>query len=98
MCYIPFSTVARIIKKFEAAGYQLAQVDPKKPRTYALMLPYIKDLLLDQDLLQTWHPYSLAERTQLLAKATGCQVSVHTLWNFYRDHGIKIRTGQAVYR
>ena len=47
MCYISFSTVARIIKKFEASGYRLDQVHCKRPRTYAVIPEHIKAKLLN---------------------------------------------------
>ena len=51
MCYVPLTTVLRILKNFERSGFHLEQVDRKKPRTYALMEDWIKTTLLDKDLL-----------------------------------------------
>ena len=98
LCYIPFSTVARIIKNFEHSGYNLDQVNKKKKRSFKCIPLHVRSILLQQDLLQAWHPYSLAERVKLLLSTLGVNISPDTLWNFYISHGIRLRTGQAVYR
>ena len=95
---IPWSTVKRIIVKFEASGKSLEAVHSKKPRHFNCIKDENKEKLLSQDLLQTWAPYSILERTKLIQAKLGFTVSDHTLWQFYQANGIKIRTGQAVYR
>jgi hypothetical protein len=54
--------------------------------------------LLTQRILQTWNAYSLIERTKIIENLWGIQVSNNTLWKFYRQNNIKLRTGKAVYR
>ena len=98
ICYIPFSTVARIIKKFEHSGFKLDQVSKKKKRSYKCIPLYVQSILREQDLLQAWHPYSLTERVKLLKSTLGVKISTDTLWKFYISHGIRLHTGQAVYR
>ena len=39
----------------------------------------VKHKLLCQDLIQTWSPYSILERTKLIKKKLKCKLSTHTL-------------------
>lgn len=70
----------------------------KKPRHFNCIPLVVKKLLLSQDLLQTWSPYSIKERTQLLRTQMNCKISADSLWQFYLKSGIRFRTGTAVYR
>lgn len=95
---MPWSTVQRIIRKFVAGGHSLDLLVAKKPRHFNCIPPLVKKLLLSQDLLQTWSPYSIKERTQLLRTQMNCKISADSLWQFYLKSGIRFRTGTAVYR
>ena len=49
-------------------------------------------------MLQTWNAFSLVERTKLIEMQWNLKISNHTLWQFYLQNNIRLRTGMAVYR
>ena len=73
-------------------------VKAKKPRHFRCIGEDVKAVLLSDEMVKAWAPYSIAERTQLLENHLDCKISTHTLWRFYKEHSVKFRTGQAVYR
>ena len=96
---IPWATVNRVLKQFVAGGKRAdSLIKKKKPRHFNCIPDDVKQVLLSDEMVEAWAPYSIAERTQLLENHLGCQISTHTMWRFYKEHDIKFRTGQAVFR
>ena len=73
-------------------------VKVKKPRHFRCIGEDVKAVLLSDEMVKAWAPYSIAERTQLLENHLDCKISTHTVWRFYKEYSVKFRTGQAVYR
>ena len=98
LLYMPYSTVERILKKFEAANCKIKSVTAKRARSFKCIPVHVRRVLLSQHLLQVWSPYSLVERVQLIQSTMGLRISSHTLWRFYLDHHVGFYTGLSVYR
>ena len=96
---IPWSTVNRVLRYFVASGKRLdSLLKEKKMRHFNCIPDDVKQVLLSDEMVEAWAPYSIVERTYLLDKHMDCTISTHTMWRFYKENGIKFRTGQAVYR
>ena len=65
--FIPYASVGRVLKNFELSGRDIDKITAKKKRSYRVIPDAIKEQLLSQRLLQLWSPYSILERTKLLA-------------------------------
>ena len=96
---IPWTTVDRVLKRFEAGGKRVdTLIRAKPPRHFNCIPDDVKHVLLSDEMVEAWAPYSIAERTQLLDIHMQCRISTHTVWRFYKEHDVKFRTGQAVFR
>ena len=91
---IPWTTVNRVLNQFIASGKRVDSLLRKKePRHYRCIDEDVKQILLSDEMVRAWAPYSIAERVVLLENHMGCKISTHTLWRFYKDHNVKFRTG-----
>ena len=95
---MPWTTVQRILQKFRAGNFVLETLVAKKPRSFSCIPERVQRILLSRDILQTWAPYSIKERTHLIKTQLHCNVSSDTVWQFYLSRGVSFRTGIAVYR
>ena len=96
---IPWSTVNRVLKYFVASGKCIdSLLKEKKMRHFNCIPEDVKQVLLSDEMVEAWAPYSIVERTFLLEKHMDCNISTNTMWRFYKENGIKFRSGQAVYR
>ena len=70
---IPWSTVNRVLKQFVASGKSVdSLVKKKQPRIFKCISEDIQRVLLSDEMLTAWAPYSIAERTELLALHLDC--------------------------
>lgn len=82
--FIPYATVRRVCLRFEELNHSLSRLVSKRPRSFNVIPQHVKQQLLSKALLQTWSPYSLLERVELIRRQWGVQISDQTLWKFYR--------------
>ena len=59
---VPWSTVKRVLYNFERSGRQLKALTAEKPRHFKCIPDHVKQVLLSQDMLEAWAPYSIRER------------------------------------
>ena len=90
------NTVFLALRRLRLKNYDLKdwyRHFPKKERFKAFnQNPDLKKLLLEQNTLDVWAPYSLQERVDIIKKIFGVSVSKDTLRSFYRHHCVSYVT------